>query len=66
MDTAAITRIDFQTVSQFLNMEAKLLDDRKFSEWMDLFTDDGFYWVPCGTIKRTLMKLRCFTIPRIS
>lgn len=46
MDTAATTQIDFHTVTQFLNMEAKLLDDRKFSEWMDLFTDDGFYWVP--------------------
>jgi len=46
MNSASITQIEFRTVCQFLNPEAKLLDDRKFNEWMDLFTDDGFYWVP--------------------
>ncbi len=46
MDTPRASQVDFHTISQFLNREAKLLDDRKFTEWMDLFTDDGFYWVP--------------------
>lgn len=30
----------------FLFHEAKLLDDRRFRDWMELFTEDGTYWVP--------------------
>jgi 3-phenylpropionate/cinnamic acid dioxygenase small subunit len=26
--------------------EASLLDDLKLEEWLDLFTEDGLYWVP--------------------
>src|ERR1700761_8481122 len=35
-------------VEDFLYMEARLLDNRQFEEWMDLFTDDAVYWVPAG------------------
>ena len=31
---------------QFLFHEARLLDDRRFRDWMNLFTEDGTYWVP--------------------
>jgi 3-phenylpropionate/cinnamic acid dioxygenase small subunit len=31
---------------QFYVREAWLLDDRKFHEWLDLFTDDVFYFMP--------------------
>jgi biphenyl 2,3-dioxygenase beta subunit len=37
-------------VEQFLYHEARLLDDRKFDEWLDLLTDDIHYWMP---IRRT-------------
>jgi benzoate/toluate 1,2-dioxygenase beta subunit len=30
----------------FLIREAELLDEGRFDEWLALFTDDGFYWVP--------------------
>ncbi|MFU8830401.1 MAG: aromatic-ring-hydroxylating dioxygenase subunit beta [Phycisphaerales bacterium] len=30
----------------FLYHEARLLDDRRFAEWFDLFESDGHYWVP--------------------
>jgi len=30
----------------FLIHEARLLDERRYREWMELFTDDGTYWVP--------------------
>jgi 3-phenylpropionate/cinnamic acid dioxygenase small subunit len=30
----------------FLDHEARLLDERRFREWMALFTEDGTYWVP--------------------
>jgi benzoate/toluate 1,2-dioxygenase beta subunit len=33
-------------VQQFLFLEAELLDDRRFDEWIDLFEPDGEYWVP--------------------
>mgnify|MGYP002529010228 CR=1 FL=1 len=31
---------------QFYIHEAWLLDDRRFREWLDLFTDDVFYFMP--------------------
>lgn len=33
-------------VEQFLYYEARLLDERKFDEWIKLFTDDVRYWMP--------------------
>ena len=33
-------------VQQFLFMEARLLDDGLFDEWLELFTDDCRYWMP--------------------
>lgn len=28
--------------------EARLLDERRFEEWLELFTDDCRYWLPMG------------------
>ena len=33
-------------IEQFLYREARLLDDRQFHQWLDLFTDDIRYWIP--------------------
>jgi 3-phenylpropionate/cinnamic acid dioxygenase small subunit len=41
--TSAIDRAPFE---QFLIHEARLLDERRFRDWMELFTEDGTYWVP--------------------
>jgi 3-phenylpropionate/cinnamic acid dioxygenase small subunit len=30
----------------FVYREARLLDEKRFDEWYELFTDDGYYWVP--------------------
>jgi 3-phenylpropionate/cinnamic acid dioxygenase small subunit len=30
----------------FVAAEAALLDERRFDDWLDLFTEDGRYWVP--------------------
>jgi benzoate/toluate 1,2-dioxygenase beta subunit len=35
-------------VERFLYQEARLLDDKHFAHWVDLFTEDGLYWVPSG------------------
>ena len=31
---------------QFLYRQSELLDAKKWQEWIDLFTDDGIYWMP--------------------
>jgi 3-phenylpropionate/cinnamic acid dioxygenase small subunit len=33
-------------VEQFLYHEALLIDERRFDEWTELFTDDALYWIP--------------------
>jgi 3-phenylpropionate/cinnamic acid dioxygenase small subunit len=30
----------------FVVREARLLDEKRYAEWLDLWTDDGIYWVP--------------------
>jgi 3-phenylpropionate/cinnamic acid dioxygenase small subunit len=41
--TVILTR---QEAEDFLYQEARLLDQRRFEEWLDLFTNDGIYWIP--------------------
>jgi len=38
---AALARLE-----EFVVHEARLLDERRFRDWMALFADDGTYWVP--------------------
>ena len=33
-------------VEEFLYREAELLDERRYEEWLDLFTEDARYWMP--------------------
>lgn len=35
-----------EAAERFLVAEARLLDERRFDEWEDLFTDDAVYWLP--------------------
>ena len=37
---------DPAAVAAFLYREARLLDERRFEQWRDLFAADGVYWVP--------------------
>ena len=30
----------------FVYRENRLLDERRFDEWYDLFAEDGVYWIP--------------------
>jgi 3-phenylpropionate/cinnamic acid dioxygenase small subunit len=27
-------------------LEARLIDEKRFEEWYELYTEDAFYWVP--------------------
>lgn len=33
-------------ISQFIYRENRLLDEQRYREWLDLFADEGVYWVP--------------------
>jgi 3-phenylpropionate/cinnamic acid dioxygenase small subunit len=33
-------------LARFVRFEARLIDEKRFDEWYELFTDDGYYWVP--------------------
>ena len=35
-----------QEIARFVRFEARLLDEKRFDEWYDLFTEDAHYWVP--------------------
>ncbi len=55
MDTADTTAMHSEVVrhyqvEQLYSLEAAMLDDRRFDEWVELFTDDATYFMP---IRRT-------------
>ena len=33
-------------LADFVYREARLIDERRFGEWLDLFAEDGHYWLP--------------------
>lgn len=33
-------------VESFLYREARLMDESRYKEWLDLFTEDALYWIP--------------------
>jgi 3-phenylpropionate/cinnamic acid dioxygenase small subunit len=35
-------------IETLLYREARLLDERRFDEWLALYTQDALYWVPAG------------------
>ena len=36
-------------VEQFLYYQAEVLDERRWDEWLGLFADDGYYWMPASS-----------------
>ena len=34
------------SIEQFLYREVRLLSERRYEEWLELFTDDARYWMP--------------------
>lgn len=43
-----VAALDQAAVERFLYQEARLLDERRYDDWVALFTEDGVYWVPSG------------------
>ena len=44
----AVLGVDRALFEEFLFEEARLLDARRFRDWMGLFAEDGTYWVPAA------------------
>ncbi|MGH7341155.1 MAG: 3-phenylpropionate/cinnamic acid dioxygenase subunit beta [Candidatus Rokuibacteriota bacterium] len=46
-DTSALGRLLLkEEIEEFLFREAELLDERRYEEWLELFTEDARYWMP--------------------
>ncbi len=43
---SGVAGIDRKPFEDFIVHEARLLDERRFRDWMALFAEDGTYWVP--------------------
>ncbi|WP_340538835.1 aromatic-ring-hydroxylating dioxygenase subunit beta [Nocardioides sp. GXZ039] len=37
---------EWHAAQSFLAQEARLIDDGRFNDWLELFAGDGLYWVP--------------------
>ena len=44
--TGATSDATLREAEQLLFREARLLDEHRLDEWLDLFTEDATYWVP--------------------
>ena len=54
-------------VEQFLYREARLLDERRFHDWLGLFTDDVHYWMtaqPLSQVEQGDRDPRCGSLRR--
>ena len=41
-----MTTFTDQQLIDFVYAEAQMLDEQRYEDWLQLFTDDGFYWMP--------------------
>ena len=48
-DSLAVADVSVETqlaVEKFIYRQAEILDEAQTDDWLALFTDDGFYWMP--------------------
>ena len=48
IDASTANLLLVREIEEFLSHELSLLDDRRFEDWVGLFTDDGYYWAPAA------------------
>lgn len=48
MSTETLTKaaVTEHELNAFIVHEARLIDEKRFDDWFDLFTDDAIYWMP--------------------
>ena len=44
-----VSDADLRAVTEFLYLEARLADEARYAEWLELWTEDAVYWVPATT-----------------
>ncbi len=47
-----MTTFTDQQLVDFVYAEARMLDEQRFNEWLELFSDDGHYWMPLAPGQR--------------
>ncbi|QGU05327.1 benzoate 1,2-dioxygenase small subunit [Corynebacterium comes] len=52
--TASLTEITRTDIEDFIYYENRLLDDRRFEEWLELYREDAEYWMPAWDVDGTL------------
>lgn len=52
--TASLAEITRSEIEDFIYYENRLLDDRKFEEWLQLYREDAEYWMPAWDVDDTL------------
>jgi 3-phenylpropionate/cinnamic acid dioxygenase small subunit len=43
-----MSSVSHEDLVRFVLREARLIDERRFDEWYELFAEDGYYWVPAS------------------
>ncbi|MEK9847068.1 MAG: aromatic-ring-hydroxylating dioxygenase subunit beta, partial [Rhodospirillaceae bacterium] len=43
-------------VSDLINRESKYLDQRRWEDWLDLYSDDAVFWAPSWSAEDTLIE----------
>ena len=38
----------YREIQQFLYREARIMDEHRYQDWLDLWTSDAHYWIPCN------------------
>ncbi len=44
--SATVNAPSDEALSRFVTREARLIDEQRFDEWLDMFTPDARYWMP--------------------
>ena len=57
-ESAAVSKELQHDIEQFLQFEARLLDEWRWRDWYDLLTDDIHYWMPT---RKNRLRVRGFT-----
>lgn len=41
-----MSKFSKEELQEFVYLEAQLIDEKRFEEWYDLFSEDAYYWIP--------------------
>jgi benzoate/toluate 1,2-dioxygenase beta subunit len=47
LEKTSLASLNVSDAENLLYSEARLLDQRRYAEWLDLYTADSVYWMPC-------------------